>query len=75
METQLQKIATMIKKTFHDKSQEEVFDGCILYTEEQCKMNQSILQREIMSKLDKIIEDIKEIKTEIGINGKSIRQS
>jgi len=78
MNGKLQKVAAMIKKTFHTKDQEDCFDGCVLYIEENCSdlrvacMKKMDIQFDkISGKLDEMAGNIKDIKTEIGLNGKS----
>lgn len=78
MNIQLQKVAEMIKKTFHTKQQEDCFNGCTLYIEEHCATIRSVCMKgmerrfkEVCDKLDVINSNIKDIKKEIGLNGTS----
>ncbi|MHA1302209.1 MAG: hypothetical protein ACTSPI_00715 [Candidatus Heimdallarchaeaceae archaeon] len=76
MNSQLQKVAEMIKKTFHTKEQEDCFDGCILYVEEHCADARLICMKQLEEKFDKIDKKLdnidrctQEIKKVVGING------
>lgn len=78
MNGQLQKVAEMIKKTFHTKQQNDCFDGSVLYTEEHCTITRALYTKgietkfvEIQSQLKAIGSDIKDIKKEVGLNGTS----
>jgi len=77
MNSNLQKVANMIKKTFHTKDQRDCFEGGILYTEEyysnmkiECMGNIESKFIEIKGVLETMSGDIKDIKTEVGINGR-----
>jgi hypothetical protein len=80
MNSQLQKVAEMIRKTFHTKDQNDCFDGCILYLEENCIAIRAECMKSIEAKFESIDNKLKniskgvvDIKKEIGLNGKSNR--
>lgn len=82
MNIQLQKVAEMIKKTFHTKNQEDCFNGCTLYIEEhctairlECTKNLENKFNKIDGKLETIIKDVRDIKNEVGLNGNFTRKS
>jgi len=64
MNSKLQKVAVMIKKTFHTKDQIDCFDGCIMYVEEQC----TGLRNECVKGMESKFTEIQ--KSLITINGK-----
>lgn len=76
MDSNLQKVAEMIKKTFHKKEQVDCFDGCVLYVNEHCIGVRAACVKEIGDKfinikslLDDISKDVKSIKDDLGLNG------
>lgn len=78
MNGQLQKVAEMIKKTFHTKAQNDCFDGCTLFIEEHCtavrsECTKSLEEKfgKIDDKLETIMRDVRDIKNEVGLNGTS----
>lgn len=78
MNEQLEKVAKMIKKTFHTKNQEDCFNGCTLYVEEHCTTVRAECTKGLedkFEKIDKKLETIsrcvKDIKKVVGVNGDS----
>lgn len=77
MNGKLQKVAKMIKKTFHSKDQNDCFDGCVLYMEEyyssmrvECMGNIESKFIDIKGVLETMSGDVKAIKEDLGLNGK-----
>lgn len=54
MNDRLQKVAEMIKKTFHKKEQTDCFEGCVLFVEEMCSEKMSFCIKGINKKLEKL---------------------
>lgn len=73
MNDSLQKVADMIKKTFHNKAQVDCFDGCVLYIDEHCRGIRSECKQGMELKFSLIQESLKGINDKIdrivGTNG------
>jgi len=76
MNGQLQKVAAMIKKTFHTNNQKDCFDGTVLYIEEHCETVRTECMKGLEEKFDKIDKKLDIIKQKtidiekvVGANG------
>jgi hypothetical protein len=66
MNGQLQKVSEMIKKTFHSQEQNDCFDGCTLYIEENCNDKQTACLNIVNKKLDSIESKIDNLRKDLG---------
>jgi len=65
MNGQLQKVAEMIKKTFHTKNQKDCFDGGVLYIEEHCATVRVDCMKGLEEKFEKINKNLNTIKQKV----------
>lgn len=61
MDAKLQKVADMIKKTLHTKSQVDCFDGCVLYIDEHCTGIRNSCMAEMNNKFTEIKDSLVKI--------------